>query len=85
MPRPLRVNLIFPFTYLVLTLIITTLPMLAKPVETIIGIVMILSAVPVYWVFIMWKTKPTAMAKLTLKITELVQKLFIVLPPPKED
>ena len=85
MPRPLKVHLIFPFVYLTLTVVITTLPMIAKPVETVIGIAMILSALPVYWIFIAWQTKPVLLAKLTLKVTELVQKLFTVLPPPKEE
>merc|ERR1711971_1094404 len=50
--RPIKVHLIFPITYVVLTAIITILPMISNPVETSIGIAMILSAFPVYFVFI---------------------------------
>ncbi len=51
-------NLFFPFVYISLTLVITLLPMVSNPVETGIGFVMILSAVPVYVVFIAWDDKP---------------------------
>jgi hypothetical protein len=44
--------------YIILTTAITILPMIAKPVETSIGMGMILTALPVYWVFISWKSKP---------------------------
>ncbi len=49
---------IFPVVYISLTLVITLLPVLSNPVETGIGFVMILSAVPVYVVFIAWEDKP---------------------------
>ena len=39
MERPIKVHLFFPFLYLVLTAVITLLPMIAKPVETAIGFV----------------------------------------------
>lgn len=58
LPRPIRVNLIFPIFYLLATLFVTIVPMIATPVETGIGILMILSSIPVYGVFIAWKNKP---------------------------
>ncbi len=48
----------FPIVYIVLTAVITVLPMISNPVETGIGFVMILTAVPVYVVFIAWEDKP---------------------------
>ena len=41
MERPIKVHLFFPFLYLVLTAVITLLPMMAKPVETAIGFVIL--------------------------------------------
>ena len=37
LPRPIRVHLFFPIIYLIMTLIITILPMVASPMETGIG------------------------------------------------
>ena len=48
----IRVNLVFPVVYLAMTLVITVLPMLASPVETGIGLLMILTSVPVYLVLV---------------------------------
>lgn len=82
--RPIKVNLIFPIVYLIMTIAITLLPMIAKPEETGIGLAMILTAVPVYLIFIYWKNKPKLVLRLTDSVTALIQKLFIVLPPDKE-
>lgn len=58
LPRPIKVNLAFPIFYLLATLFVTVVPMIASPVETGIGILMIMSSIPVYLVFIAWKNKP---------------------------
>lgn len=58
LPRPIRVPLVFPIVYLLATLFVTVVPMYASPVETGYGILMILSSIPVYLLFIAWKRKP---------------------------
>lgn len=68
LPRPIRVNLIFPIFYLLATLFVTIVPMIASPVETGYGILMILSSIPVYLVFIAWKNKPIWFQKAMSKI-----------------
>lgn len=50
--------LVFPIVYLIATVFVTVVPMYASPVETGYGILMILSSIPVYLVFIAWKSKP---------------------------
>lgn len=50
----LRVNLIFPFLYLTMTAVILILPAIVKPVETAVGIAMILTALPVYYCLVKW-------------------------------
>lgn len=56
--RPIRVPLIYPFLYLLATIFVVVVPMVASPVETGYGCLMILSSVPVYLIFIAWKSKP---------------------------
>lgn len=58
LPRPIKVNLAFPIFYLIATAFVTIVPMIASPVETGYGLLMILSSIPVYLVFIAWKNKP---------------------------
>lgn len=58
--RPIRVPLVYPILYLLATAFVVIVPMIASPVETGIGCLMILSSIPVYFVFVAWKTKPKA-------------------------
>ena len=50
--RPIKVNLIFPVLYIIATVYITIVPMIASPVETGIGIAIILTGIPVYFIFV---------------------------------
>lgn len=56
--RPIRVNLFWPILYLLATVFVTVVPMYASPVETGYGCLMILTSVPVYFIFISWTKKP---------------------------
>lgn len=50
--------MIFPIVYLLATVFVTVVPMYASPEETGYGCLMILTAVPVYVIFIAWRSKP---------------------------
>ena len=84
--RPIKVSLIWPVLYILATIFITIVPMVASPVETGmgtfctlklkifihetfsflgIGIAIILTGVPVYFVFIYWKNKPKFILQLS--------------------
>uniref|UniRef100_A0A1B6E8G3 Amino acid permease/ SLC12A domain-containing protein n=1 Tax=Clastoptera arizonana TaxID=38151 RepID=A0A1B6E8G3_9HEMI len=84
LPRPLKVNLIFPVVYLVASVFVTVVPMIASPVETGIGCLMIFTSVPVYLVFIAWKNKPKWFQKLVAGATHILQKLCMVVRPQKK-
>jgi solute carrier family 7 L-type amino acid transporter-like protein len=58
LPRPIRVNLIWPIIYILASIFITVVPMIADPVGTGFGCLIILTGVPVYFVTIAWKRKP---------------------------
>ena len=75
----------FPIIYVVLTAVITILPMISNPVETSIGIAMILSAFPVYFIFIHPSKYSRALGKVSLSISNALQKFFIAVPEVKED
>lgn len=81
LPRPIRVPLVFPIVYLLATLFVTVVPMYASPVETGYGILMILSSVPVYLVFIAWKNKPMWFQRTMGGFTQVLQKMMMVVRP----
>ncbi|KAJ8687821.1 hypothetical protein QAD02_023615 [Eretmocerus hayati] len=83
LPRPIKVNLIFPIIYILCTLFVTIVPMIAEPVETGIGCLMILSSVPVYLAFIAWKNKPQCFQKAVVSLTKFLQKIILVVGKPK--
>ncbi|XP_070490748.1 large neutral amino acids transporter small subunit 1 isoform X1 [Chironomus tepperi] len=76
--RPIKVNLFWPILYLLATVFVTVVPMYASPYETGYGCLMILTSVPVYFIFIAWKNKPKAFNQAMVSLTRLLQKLLVV-------
>lgn len=83
MERPIKVSLIWPVLYLIATVFVTAVPMAVTPVETGIGILMILSSIPVYVICIMWKEKPKWFVRFTANTTTTLQRLLIVVGKSK--
>lgn len=51
-------NLIIPVTFLVFVIFLLIVPMVAVPRETGIGLLITCSGIPVYYIGIVWKSKP---------------------------
>ncbi|KFM72858.1 Large neutral amino acids transporter small subunit 2, partial [Stegodyphus mimosarum] len=83
LPRPIKVNLIFPAIYIVASIFITVVPMMADPVGTGFGALIIATGVPVYLLFVYWENKPKAIRKGIDSVTFTLQKLFVVVPSEK--
>ncbi|XP_044755670.1 large neutral amino acids transporter small subunit 1 isoform X3 [Coccinella septempunctata] len=81
--RPIKVHLIWPILYIMATIFITAVPMVASPVETGIGILMILSSVPVYFGFVYWRNKPRCFLMIINKTTVFLQKILLVVGKAK--
>ncbi|CAH1997380.1 unnamed protein product [Acanthoscelides obtectus] len=82
--RPIKVNLFWPVLYLACTVFVTAVPMVASPYETGMGLLMILSSVPVYFVFIHWP-KPKWFHKGSNEATKFLQKMFVVVGKAKTE
>ncbi|XP_058118437.1 large neutral amino acids transporter small subunit 1 isoform X3 [Anopheles coustani] len=82
--RPIKVNLIFPILYLIATVFVTVVPMIASPVETGYGCLMILSSIPVYCIFIAWRNKPKWFNRSMGGFTQSLQKLMMVVRPKQK-
>jgi len=83
--RPIKVHLVFPVIYIIATIFITVVPMIASPVETGIGIAIIATGIPVYFIFIVWKNKPQFIKSIILSCNTTLQKLLVVMPPSKKN
>ncbi|XP_065223260.1 Y+L amino acid transporter 2 [Planococcus citri] len=78
LPRPIKVNLVFPIVYIVASVLITIVPMIASPVETGYGCLMIGTSVPVYFILVAWKNKPAGFSRLIGDVTRTLQKMMNV-------
>ncbi|KAG5672293.1 putative Methylthioribose transporter [Polypedilum vanderplanki] len=76
--RPIKVNLFWPILYLLATIFVTVVPMYASPLETGYGCLMILTSVPVYFLFIAWKNKPKSFQNAMGALTQKLQKMLMV-------
>jgi L-type amino acid transporter 8 len=83
--RPIKVHLFWPIIYIIATLVIITVPMLSEPKSTLMGCAIIATGVPVYWVFICWKSKPRLLNTVVTSITECLQKIMVVVPPERKN
>ncbi|XP_017462346.1 PREDICTED: large neutral amino acids transporter small subunit 2-like, partial [Rhagoletis zephyria] len=81
--RPIKVNLIWPTIYIAASIFITIVPMLADPKGTGMGVLIILTGVPVYVVFIGWKNKPRFLQNAIDGLTLFLQKVMVVVPAEK--
>ncbi|KAF8774641.1 Y+L amino acid transporter 2-like [Argiope bruennichi] len=81
--RPIKVNLFFPIIYIIATIFITVVPMMADPVGTGFGALIIATGVPVYLIFIYWENKPKAIRHAIDGATRTLQKLLVVVPSEK--
>lgn len=84
LPRPIKVNLIWPYIYIIATIFITIVPMIADPKGTGMGCLIIASGIPVYFVFIYWKNKPRIIRKVLASVTICLQKFMYVVPGEKK-
>nr|XP_042904342.1 large neutral amino acids transporter small subunit 2 [Parasteatoda tepidariorum] len=83
LPRPIKVHLIFPIIYIIATIFITVVPMMADPVGTGFGALIIATGVPVYLIFIYWENKPKAIRNAINSTYCTLQKLLVVVPAEK--
>ncbi|XP_054709310.1 large neutral amino acids transporter small subunit 2-like [Uloborus diversus] len=81
--RPIKVNLFFPIIYILATIFITIVPMIAEPVDTGFGVLIILTGVPVYFLFVYWENKPTCIKNAIDSFTQTLQKLLVVVAAEK--
>lgn len=84
--RPIKVNIVLPVLFFLISLFLVVLPFFSEPLETSIGAGIMLSGIPVYFLTIYWKDKPRGYQRTIHVFTEYVQKaLYSVPQEAKED
>ena len=54
-----QVNIFLPIVFFLISIFLVVLPFFSQPIETLIGLGIALSGIPVYFVTVNWKNKPT--------------------------
>lgn len=84
-PRPIKVNLIFPVIYLLFWAFLLVFSLWSEPVVCGIGVAIMLTGVPVYFLGVYWKNKPQCFDNFVDKMTYFGQKFCVVVYPKEDD
>ncbi|XP_053324074.1 large neutral amino acids transporter small subunit 2 [Spea bombifrons] len=82
--RPIKVNLIFPVIYLLFWAFLLVFSLWSEPVVCGIGLAIMLTGVPVYFLGVHWQNKPQCFNKFVDAMTRAGQKLCVVVYPQVE-
>ncbi|CAO1368837.1 unnamed protein product [Diamesa serratosioi] len=75
-PRPIKVNLIIPISFIILCVTLVLIPSFEEPEYLLIGILITLSGVPVYYICVKWTNKPKQYQKILQGVEKFCQILF---------
>nr|XP_028559865.1 large neutral amino acids transporter small subunit 2 isoform X1 [Podarcis muralis]XP_028559866.1 large neutral amino acids transporter small subunit 2 isoform X1 [Podarcis muralis] len=79
--RPIKVSLFFPIIYLLFWAFLLVFSLWSEPVVCGIGLAIMLTGVPVYYLGVHWQNKPPAFHTFIEVVTRLGQKLCVVVYP----
>lgn len=78
--RPLRVHTYIPVVYLILSMLLIATPIIQGPFEALIGTIILITGIPVYYLTANWTLKPRAYQDALDKLNALTQKLTLSVP-----
>ncbi|XP_003741392.1 large neutral amino acids transporter small subunit 2 [Galendromus occidentalis] len=84
-PRPIKVSIFFPIAFLFLCVFLTVAAIIGNPLVSLLNIVILLSGIPVYYVFVKPNKSLTAVREASARVTREMQKLLQVVQPQKEE
>ncbi|XP_037265430.1 asc-type amino acid transporter 1 isoform X2 [Falco biarmicus] len=82
--RPIKVNLLIPITYLAFWAFLLIFSLYSEPVVCGVGLIIILTGVPVFFLGVYWRNKPKCVNRLIESMTCWGQKLCFVVYPQGE-
>ncbi|CAI5452273.1 unnamed protein product [Caenorhabditis angaria] len=79
--RPIKINIIFPVVFFIMCLFLLILPFFHnEPYELVYGVLLVLSGIPIYLLFVSNQWRPAFFQKIWIAFTHFVQKLFYCIP-----
>lgn len=85
MHRPIKVSLVWPVIYLIFWAFLLIFSIYSEPLVCFIGLGIMLSGVPVYFIGVYWKNKPKCFSSFIDKMACLGQKLCMVVYPAEDE
>ncbi|XP_055942450.1 Y+L amino acid transporter 2-like [Argiope bruennichi] len=83
--RPVKVSILFPLTYFVISGFLVVFPIYVNPRGPLIGASIAALGVPVYAITVFWKDKPKFYSKAIGALTSFMQKMFMSIAEEKQD
>ena len=74
-PRPIKVNIVIPYLFLIAIGCLVVIPAITRPLDTAIGAAILLSGIPVYYLCVKWESKPEMYHSFSACILRFLQKL----------
>jgi L-type amino acid transporter 5 len=78
------VHTYIPVLYLILSVLLIATPVVRSPIEALIGTLILITGIPVYYLTANWKAKPRIYQKSIDKLNTLTQKLTLSVPQEDE-
>uniref|UniRef100_A0AC35TZ81 Large neutral amino acids transporter small subunit 1 n=1 Tax=Rhabditophanes sp. KR3021 TaxID=114890 RepID=A0AC35TZ81_9BILA len=82
--RPIKFNILIPITFFIICLFILFLPFLLGPYELLIGLGIILTGLPVYFIFVATTNKPKCLMVPWNATNRFIQKLLYCVPEEED-
>lgn len=82
--RPIKVNMLVPISYLIFWAVLLCFSLYSEPVVCGLGMVIMLTGVPVYFLGVHWKNKPKWIYNVVEKVTYMGQKVCYVVFPQED-
>ncbi|XP_038046051.1 Y+L amino acid transporter 2-like isoform X2 [Patiria miniata] len=82
-PRPYKINILIPISFVVICVFLLIFGTINSPMDTLIGMAIIFSGVPVYYIFVQPRKQLKWIGISSRLITHWMQKLFLVIEEEK--
>jgi APA family basic amino acid/polyamine antiporter len=77
-PRPFNAGLVAPIVFIIAMSVLTLINIIYNPFDILVGMLILLSGLPIYWIFVV--NRSASVDKFSQTITIYLQKLFLVVP-----
>ncbi|XP_043509961.1 large neutral amino acids transporter small subunit 2 isoform X3 [Frieseomelitta varia] len=83
--RPIKVSIVLPIIFFIICAFLVIFPCYVSPWEVGVGVIIILSGIPMYCVFIYWKKKPKWLIRSSHNFNMICAKLFMCVQEERSD